>query len=152
MTTTFERYGSLFARLALAAIFVHAGWGKLANLDGVAGYIGSKGLPAPLLLALAAGLVELLGGLALAVGLRARWAALALALFLVPTTFFFHNPIGLEAAAAQMQQIHLFKNLAIVGGLVAVASLGAGALALDVLFARPRRSPARPLEQGGVLS
>jgi len=131
MNSMLERYGSLAARLALAAIFVHGGWSKLGGLDGTAAYIAGQGLPAPAAAALGAALVELVGGLALALGLGARWAALGLALFLVPTTYFFHNPAGLEGAAAQMQQVHLFKNLAIVGGLLALASFGGGPLALD---------------------
>ncbi len=143
MNATLERYGSLLARLALAAIFIHGGWSKLGALDGTAAYIAAKGLPAPALAALFAALVELVGGLALAAGLGTRWAALGLALFLVPTTYLFHNPIGLEAAAAQMQQIQLFKNVAIIGGLVAIASFGAGALSLDARW-QNRRAPERP--------
>ena len=126
-----QRYGSLVARLALAAIFIHSGFGKLSSPEGVAGYIAAKSLPAPMLLAVGAGLLELLGGLALVAGLRTRWAAVALALFLVPTTFFFHNPAGLDAAAAQMQAIQVYKNLAIAGGLLMLASWGAGPLSLD---------------------
>jgi len=139
MNPLLERYGSLAARLALAAIFVHAGWGKLVGPAGTAAYIDSKNLPVPLLLAIVAGLVELGGGLALAAGLGARWSALGLALFLVPATLLFHNPLGLEAAAAQMQQVHLYKNVAIIGGLLAIATFGAGALSFDARRAARRR-------------
>jgi putative oxidoreductase len=140
-----QRYGSFAARLALAAIFIHSGFGKLASPEGAAGYIASKGLPAPLLLAVGAGVVELLGGLALVAGLRTRWAAVALALFLVPTTFFFHNPSGLEGAAAQMQAIQIYKNLAIAGGLLMLASWGAGPLSLDARHRGPVAVPAERL-------
>lgn len=132
-----EKYASLIARLAVAAIFVHGGWGKLGSLDSTAGAIASQGLPAAEAAALFAASLELFGGLAIAVGLGTRWAALALAVFLVPATWLFHNPIGLEAAAAQMQWIHVYKNLAIAGGLLAFTAFGPGPLALD---ARPRRS------------
>ena len=47
--TSLERYGSLAARAALATIFIISGFGKLAGLEGAAAYIGSQGLPAPLL-------------------------------------------------------------------------------------------------------
>jgi putative oxidoreductase len=139
-----QRYASLAARLALAAIFIHSGFGKLAGPEGAAGYIASKGLPAPMLLAILAGLVELGGGLLLAVGLGTRWAALGLALFLVPTTLLFHNPLGLAAAQAQMQQVQLFKNIAIFGGLLAVVTGGAPGLSIDALLGRRRQSEESP--------
>jgi len=142
MNATFERFAPLLARLGLAGIFLFAGWGKLTALDATAGYIASIGLPAPGLLALAAGLTEVAGGLALVLGLGTRWAALALVLFLVPTTALFHNPVGLEAAAAHAQQLQLLKNLAIVGGLLSIALHGAGPLALEAR--RAPRATARP--------
>lgn len=153
MNGTFERYAALAARLGLAAIFVLSGWGKLAAPEGTAAFIAGHGLPAPLALALAAGVTELAGGLALALGLRTRWAALALTALLVPVTFLFHNPAGLEAAAAHLQQIQLLKNVAIAGGLLAVAGCGAGPLALDALFARRARAhPASALREHAALS
>lgn len=139
MNDKLEKYGSLVARLAMAAIFVHGGWGKLGNLDATAGYIASKGLPAAELGAIVSALLELGGGLAIALGLGTRWAALALAVFLVPATWFFHSPLGLEATAAQMQWIHVYKNLAIAGGLLAFTAFGPGPLALEARRRRPRR-------------
>lgn len=146
MTST-ERYGSLAARAALATIFVISGLGKLAGPEGAAAYIASKGLPAPMLLALLAGVTELAGGVMLAVGLRTRLAALALALFLVPATVLFHNPFGLTGAEAHMQQIQALKNLAIAGGLVALATWGAGAISLDAWLERRGRSHAKAIPQ-----
>ena len=140
MNRHLEKYASLIARLAVATIFVHGGWSKLTSLDATAGYIASKGLPAAELGAFFAASLELVGGLAIAVGLGTRWASLALAVFLVPATWFFHNPVGLEAAAAQMQWIHVYKNLAIAGGLLAFTAFGPGPLAVE---ARPRR-PRQP--------
>jgi len=150
MNDKLHRYGALAARLALAAIFIVSGWGKLAGPEGTAAYIAAKDLPAPMLLAILAGVAELAGGLALAAGLFTRQAALGLALFLVPTTIFFHNPIGLEAAAAQMQQVQALKNVAILGGLLALATLGAGLLSVDARRSGRRRAGrpgARALEQ-----
>ncbi len=49
----------------------------------------------------------------------------------MPATWLFHNPIGLDGAAAQMQWIHVYKNLAIAGGLLAFTAFGAGPLALE---------------------
>lgn len=142
-----ERYGSLGARAALATIFVISGLGKLLGPEGAAAYIAAKGLPAPMLLALLAGVTELAGGSMLVVGLRTRLAAVGLALFLVPATVLFHNPFGLTGAEAHMQQIQALNNLAIAGGLVALATWGAGAISLDAWRERRGRSLARAIPQ-----
>jgi putative oxidoreductase len=137
MTTSpaFERIGSVAARAALAAIFLISGFGKLAAPAAAGAAIASKGLPEPALLAALAGLTEFGGGLLLLAGYRARAAALGLALFLVTATILFHNPVGLTGAEAHLQQIQLLKNVAIFGGLLAVATRGAGAASLDALGA-----------------
>ena len=88
-------------------------------------------------------------------GFGTRWAALALAIFLVPATGLFHNPIGLEGAAAQMQWIQVYKNLAIAGGLLAFTAFGAGPLALEARARRPRQPGQlgfRSITQSGVKS
>ena len=131
-----EKYGPLLARVSLALIFLLSGFGKLGAIESTAGYIASKGLPAPVLLAVVAGLVEVIGGASVLLGLKARWGALALVTFLVPVTLVFHNPAGLEAMAAQMELIQFLKNLAIAGGLLAVASFGPGPLSLEGWLSR----------------
>ena len=67
------------ARVLLALMFILAGFSKFAGLEGTAGYIASKGLPMPAVLAFLTAALEVVGGLALAVGFKARWVALGLA-------------------------------------------------------------------------
>lgn len=119
------------ARVLLALIFVTAGFSKLTGLQGTAGYIGSVGLPAPMLLAVASGVVELVAGVLIIVGWRARWAALALAAFTVVATVLFHNFWAMPAEQQMMQQLMFMKNLSIVGGLLVLFAFGAGSLSLD---------------------
>lgn len=121
----------LVARLLLALMFVGAGIDKLTGLEGTAGYIASVGLPAPQVLALGAGVLEVAAGVLLIVGWQARWAALALAAFTLVATFIFHRYWSLPAAQQMMQQLMFMKNLSIVGGLLFVFAFGAGTLALD---------------------
>jgi putative oxidoreductase len=119
------------ARILLALMFVLAGIGKLTGLEGTAGYIASKGLPAPMLLAAAAGALELGAGVLLIVGWQARWAALALATFTLVASFIFHNYWAMPEAQQMTQQLMFLKNIAVVGGLLFVFAFGAGALSLD---------------------
>jgi putative oxidoreductase len=121
----------LVARVLLALMFVLAGVSKLTGLEGTAGYIGSVGLPAPMVLAVASGVLELAAGVMLIVGWQTRGAALALAVFTVVASVLFHNFWALPADKAFMQQLMFLKNLAVTGGLMFVFVFGAGSLSLD---------------------
>jgi putative oxidoreductase len=118
-------------RILLALIFVTSGFSKLGNLAGTAGYIASAGLPAASVLAVIAGLLEVVGGIALIVGFQARWAALALGLFTLVASVIFHAYWAVPEAQQMVQQLMFMKNLAIAGGMLLVAALGAGPLSLD---------------------
>jgi putative oxidoreductase len=123
-------------RVLLALMFVLAGLSKLGNIEGTAGYIASGGLPMASVLAVVVGLLELLGGLAIAAGFQARWAALALGLFTLAATVLFHKFWAVPAEQAMVQQLMFMKNLSVTGGLFIVAALGAGPVSVDA-----RRSP-----------
>jgi len=69
--------------------------------------------------------VQVVGGVALALGVMPRVAALALAGSLVPTTFAGHRFWEEEDPSARAQQlVHFLKNTAILGGLLIVVSAG----------------------------
>lgn len=131
MSTTFQNPLSLAARLLMVALFLPAGIGKLTGFAGTVGYIASVGLPLPTLAAAAAAIVEIVGSLALLAGFGTRIAAVVLAAFTLLASFFFHNYWGVPADQAFMQQLLFFKNIAVVGGLLAIAAHGAGAWSLD---------------------
>jgi putative oxidoreductase len=119
------------ARLLMVALFLPAGIGKLTGFAGTGGYISSVGLPFPTLAAAVAMIVEIVGSLALLAGFGTRIAALVLAAFTLVASFFFHAYWGVPADQAFMQQLLFFKNIAVVGGLLAIAANGAGAWSLD---------------------
>jgi putative oxidoreductase len=131
MLDSFRSPLTLLGRLLLASLFVVAGIGKLGNLAGTAGYIASGGLPAASVLAVLVGLLELVGGIALAIGFQARWAALALGLFTLLASVLFHKFWAVPAEQQMVQQLMFMKNLSIAGGLLLVAALGAGPLSVD---------------------
>ncbi len=128
---------TLIGRLLLAYIFIPAGFNKLgAGFAGTVGYIASKGLPMPELLAAVAIVVEIGAGVALLIGYKTRWAALALALFTAAAALFFHNYWAVPAEQQMVQQLMFGKNLGMVGGLLAFGALGAGAFSLDARRSR----------------
>jgi putative oxidoreductase len=131
MNTNMQQTAALVGRILLALIFIISGWSKITGFAGTAGYIAAKGMPLPEVMAAGAIAVEFLGGLALLVGFKARWAALAIFLFLIPTTLIFHNPAGLPAQEAQAQFTHLMKNFSIMGGILMVFAFGPGRFSID---------------------
>jgi len=130
-TTVNYDWAALVGRLLLAAIFISSGWGKIGGLEGTAGYIASKGLPMPQILAILTIIVELGAGILLAIGLKARWAALALALFSLAAAFIFHDFWAVPPEQASAQSINFWKNIAIAGGMLMVFAMGPGRYSLD---------------------
>ena len=131
MSTSIQNTLNLAARLLMVVLFLPAGIGKLTGFAGTVGYISSVGLPLPALAAATALIVEIVGSLALLAGFGTRIAALVLAAFTLVASFFFHAYWGVPADQAFMQQLLFFKNIAVVGGLLAIAANGAGAWSLD---------------------
>ena len=121
----------VIARVLLALMFVLAGFSKFAGLAGTAGYIASKGIPLPMVAAILAATVEVVGGIALAIGFKARWAALGLAGFTVLASLIFHNFWAMPADQVQVNQLMFMKNLAVSGGLLLVYAFGAGPASID---------------------
>ena len=126
-----KTYGPFAGRILLALIFMVSGFAKIGGFEGAAGYIASKGLPLPQLGAVIAIIVELGAGILLVVGWQVRWAGTALLLFVIPTTFIFHDFWAVEAAQVEMQLTEFMKNLCIMGGMLYVMAFGAGPLSVD---------------------
>lgn len=122
----------VLARVLMAGMFLLAGISKFRSLDGTAAYIEAVGgLPLAWVLAPTVATFEVLAGLALIVGWQARWTALALAFFTLAATLLFHAFWAEPADQAFTQQLLFTKNLAIVGGLLMIFSLGAGPGSVD---------------------
>lgn len=99
--------------------------------------MAAQGIPATAVLLILSIVIELGGGLLIIVGFQTRWVALIMFLFLIPVTVIFHVQGYMHAAQmhqmqmAMMQQINILKNLAIEGGLLVLASFGAGRYSID---------------------
>ena len=121
----------LVFRALFSLIFVVAGVGHFAQqetmverlLAAPGAELATAVAPAPLLIA-ATGVVLIVGGVALLLGVATRWAAIALIAALVPITASVHVGAGIGHVGP------LFKNVALLGGLVHFAVRGPGAWSL----------------------
>ena len=111
-------------RAALGALFLISGIFKIIGFAGVVGFMTSAGLPFASVLLVITIAIEVGGGLALITGFQARWAALVIALFLIPTTFVFHAFWSADPAHFQDQLTAFLKNLAIFGGMLLIMERG----------------------------
>jgi putative oxidoreductase len=123
-----EMYGTLAARIVVGLFFIIAGLGKVGTgfglgggFAGTAGYIASTGLPMPEVLAIAAILLEIGGGVMVLLGWHTGLGAGLLAFTCIFTAIFFHGKIG-----DPMQRVQFFKNLSIAGGLIYMMVYGPG--------------------------
>ena len=123
--------GLLIGRILLAVIFILSGFGKIMGFERTAGYMTAVGIPMADVLLVPTIAIELGGGLLLAVGYKTRWAALALFLFIIPATFFFHAFWSAAPEQALNQMINFQKNIAIMGGMLYVYFCGPGRLSVD---------------------
>ena len=114
------------ARLLMSSLFIWDGVLQLRNPVGTTDYFTSVHVPVPDVAVWVSIAIHLLGGLALLVGFKARWAAALLALLCVGTAFGVHLPIGDQA-----NMINFYKNLVMTGGFFYVVAYGAGGLSVE---------------------
>jgi putative oxidoreductase len=131
MSDSSSSFTPLAGRILMSVVFLVSGFFKIGGYSQLVGYAASKGLPMAGVAVACAAVLELAGGLAILVGFQTKIAAWLLFLYLIPTTFFFHNFWALQGAEQQDNMIHFLKNVAIMGGLVILAANGPGPYSVD---------------------
>jgi putative oxidoreductase len=122
--TSITNPAALLGRVLLAAIFLLSGGSKIGAYAETAAQMTKVGIPGGLLPLVI--VLELVAGLLVVVGWQTRIAALALAVFTLLATYFFHFDFG-----SQEQTIHFLKNMAIIGGLLVLAAAGPGGWSVE---------------------
>ena len=131
--------GLTILRVVVGTVFFVHGLQKLflMGFGGVAGMLEGLGVPAPGLFAVILTLVELLGGLALMLGLFTRIAAIPLAVDMLVATLTVHLPNGFSAQNGGYE-----FTLVLLAASVALAVAGPGEAALDRFLATRTANPA----------
>ncbi|MBA3477700.1 MAG: DoxX family protein, partial [Lautropia sp.] len=111
--------------------FFLSGNRKLLPFEGNVGYMSKSGVPMEEVLAALTIVLEIGAAVLLIVGYKARIAALALAVFVAVVTPIFHGYWSVDAAQYGNQFNHFWKNVSIIGGMLAIFANGAGMLSVD---------------------
>ena len=123
-------FAPLAGRLLLAILFLQSGWHKIFDFEQNVRVMAGKGIPLPDLLLAVTIVLVIGGGLMILCGWYARWAALALLLWMIPITLLYHAYWNAEPAQLFNQTNHFLKNLAIMGALLNLIGLGSGPYSL----------------------
>jgi len=103
----------LVGRIVLGVYYLFNASNHFRNLNMMAGYAGSKGVPAPKLAVAGTGLLLLLGGLSILLGYQPTIGAI-LVIFLVPVAFMMHNFWAVQDPQMKMiETVNFMKNLAL---------------------------------------
>src|SRR5712691_4865975 len=121
----------LVSRILLGAIFLVSGIRKAMAYAGTVAYFAKLGFPLPEAMAAVAIVIEIGGSTLLIVGWRTRWVAWLLALFVLVAAFAAHRFWEFDAAQMNNQMNHFLKNFAVIGGMLYVATFGAGQYSID---------------------
>jgi putative oxidoreductase len=131
MSDSSSSFTPLAGRILMSVLFLISGFFKIGGYSQMVAYSSSKGLPMAGVAIACAAVIELAGGLAIIAGFQTKIAAWVLFLYLIPVTFFFHNFWAMQGAEQQQNMIEFLKNVSIMGGLVILATNGAGPYSVD---------------------
>ncbi|GAB4423471.1 MAG: DoxX family protein [Anaerolineae bacterium] len=125
---TLAEWGLVVLRVVVGLVFLVHGGQKLLmfGLGGTAGFFGSLGIPLPMVAAVVVIAVELLGGLALLLGLGTRYVALLLAGDMLVAILTVHLPAGFFVSDGGYEFV-----LTLLAASLFFALAGPGLLSLD---------------------
>ncbi|MEI9923383.1 MAG: DoxX family protein [Bradyrhizobium sp.] len=140
-----------FGRILFAVLFIFSGGSKLLDLTATAQVTEKVVIPAvlatyasqlsdltgmtmPMMLAIAAGALELICGIMIALNFGARFFAILLILFVAGATFYYHDFWNQTGADARGNLVQALKNLSIIGALFMIAGYGRGARVLEPAY------------------
>jgi len=129
----------LVSRILMSAVFIVYGGLKFMDVTSIISNPGTKrfmdlvasGAAAPTWLGYLIAAIELLGGLAILIGVKTRWVACAFVIWVIIVTALGHPFWTMEGAARAANQANFYKNLAIMAAYLLLAITGAGRYSLD---------------------
>ena len=127
---TFHDVLRLLARISLSLIFFYMTYDAITHWTGKLTEYKNLGIPQPSIVLFATSVVQFFGAVALVLGYKARWGALALAVFMALTIFYYHDFWNDKGAADTVKMLSFMRNAGILGGLLLIYADGPGSLTL----------------------
>ena len=121
----------LVARCLMGVLFIVPAIRQIETYAGSVKYFAFLGFPAPEAMVVLAVVIEIVAGLMLIVGWKARWAAWLLILYVLIAVGMAHRFWQFPEAQQFNQLNHFLKNFAIIGGLLYIVSFGPGRTSID---------------------
>lgn len=110
-------------RLLLGGFLLISAYNHLFKIKDLTAYTESKKIPMAKAAVIVSGLLLLFGGYTVITGVRVTAGIAALVLFFIPVTFTMHAFWKEEGQARMMEQVQFMKNLAILGGILALLAI-----------------------------
>ena len=137
---------NLISRILLSAVFIVYGYLAFADVNAWVKFnqaalkrffdMVAGGMAPPTWFGYVIATIQLVGGLAILVGIKTRWVAYAFVLYLIFIVFIAHNFWDMQGAARGANMAHFYKNLAIMGGFLLLAMQGGGRYSVDGQMSR----------------
>ncbi len=121
----------LAARILIVLLFLIFGWQKLLDYSGTVRFMAHVGAPLPPLATVVAIIMEFFVSIAIILGVATRPLAALMALYTLGTALIGHRYWSMSGAARVENEINFWKNISIIGGLLALYVAGAGRYTID---------------------
>ena len=131
-------------RVFIPIVFLVTGIQKLMNIGEIAQMLAANSVPIPdeivpylggipkyEALGYVIAALEIICGLMVLIGLKARWAALVLIVFTACTIIFVHHFWDMQGAELIRNRADALQHLSILGGLLLIVAVGAGPSSVD---------------------
>jgi putative oxidoreductase len=122
---------ALVGRVIMSWIFISSGFGKITNVAGFSEGLAKAGVPAPTFMGWLGAIVEFGGGLIILFGIKIRYAAILMILFVIVATLIRHRYWVYPPEQIVAQHTNFWKNVTIIGGFLFMFLAGAGRYSVD---------------------
>ena len=144
------KFPFLLGRVIFGGYFLYGGIHHFTDRKMLAQYAGSKNVPMPDLAVQASGLALIIGGTSILLGVKPKLGAAAVIGFLAGVSPVMHDFWRLEDPEKKMNEmINFTKNLALMGGAIALISIVTGLAALYPALRAARLKPVDAMSHFG---